>query len=144
MLRLRIAKPPWFYLSGMAEKSSPPIGAEEQLRQNVLELMEFHRMKQGALAAKLQRSQSWLSKRLSGKASGKGSRFQLADLDALATVFRVSPSELMERKYGKWDRRSGHERRSGLDRRRRPRTPSHDGNPDLDDEPSYFRYKPVN
>lgn len=121
--------------------SRPTLGAEEQLRQNVLELMAFRRMKQGVLAAKLGRSQSWLSKRLSGKGSGKGSRFQLTDLDVLATVFGVSPSELLEPKWGKWDRRSGHERRSGLDRRRKLRGPSHEGEAS-DHESSYFRFIP--
>lgn len=101
---------------GMADTDD--IGAEERLRQNVLELLAFWRMKQTDLAARLGRSQSWVSKRLTGKVTGKtGSRFQLSDLDALAAVFGLSPSELLGHRYGKWDRRSGLERRQRADRR---------------------------
>lgn len=93
------------------------VGAEEQLRQNLLEILEFRRMKQTDLADRLGRSQSWVSKRLTGKASGRGSRFQLSDLDALSAIFGLSPSELLQPAYGKRDRRSGHERRQRPDRR---------------------------
>lgn len=100
------------------------ISAEERLRQNVLELLTFRRMKQTDLAERLGRSQSWVSKRLKGKHEGKGSRFQLSDLDALGRVFGLSPAELLQPAYGKWDRRSGHERRQRADRRQaRPLSP---------------------
>ena len=93
--------------------------AEEWLRRNVLELMQFYRMNQTELAEKIGRGQSWLSRRLSGKPWDEGgSRFQFEDLDRLAAVFHLSPAELLQPKYGKWDRRSSTERRSHTDRRR--------------------------
>lgn len=92
--------------------------AEEWLRRNVVELMRFYRMRQAELAGKIGRSQSWLSRRLSGKPwTDGGSRFQLADLDALASAFGLSPAELLEPKYGEWDRRTGQDRRIRTDRR---------------------------
>jgi transcriptional regulator with XRE-family HTH domain len=98
--------------------------AEDQLRRNLLELMEFRRMKQAQLAELLGKSQSWVSRRLSGKSwDAGGSRFQFEDLDALARIFGLSPAELLEPGYGSWDRRAGDERRSGTDRRRRARPP---------------------
>src|SRR5688572_16261056 len=101
-----------------------PATAEEWLRRNVVELMRFYRMRQATLAEKIGRSQSWLSRRLSGKPWDQGgSRFQFEDLDKLADVFGVSPAELLQPKYGEWDRRTGHERRSGTDRRRRAHSP---------------------
>ena len=119
MQRLRLA---------MAEGGGHEVSAEEWLRRNVLDLMEFYRMKQATLAERIGRSQSWLSRRLSGKSWDQGgSRFQFEDLDALAAVFGLSPAELLEPKYGEWNRRTGHERRSGTDRRRKPRTPHTDG-----------------
>lgn len=93
------------------------IDTEERLRLNLVELLIFRRMKQNELAERLGKSQAWVSKRLTGKASGKGSRFQFSDLDALAAVFGLSPAELLQPRYGKWDRRSGRERREGADRR---------------------------
>lgn len=115
----------------MSGSETDRLSAEEWLRRNVVELMEFYRMKQATLAERIGRSQSWLSRRLSGKPwrSG-GSRFQFQDLDKLAAAFDVSPAELLQPKHGDWNRRSGHERRSGTDRRRRergPLTPSSDG-----------------
>lgn len=100
--------------------------AEQLLRQNLLELMEFRRMTQAELAERLGKSQPWLSKRLSGKSwNDGGSRFQFEDLDALAHVFGLSPWELLQPAYGKWDRRRGDDRRSGSERRRRPAIPFH-------------------
>jgi transcriptional regulator with XRE-family HTH domain len=93
--------------------------AEHQLRKNLVELMEFRRMTQADLAELLGKSQSWVSRRLSGKAWEEGgSRFQFEDLDTLARIFGLSPAELLHPGYGKWDRRTGHERRAGPDRRR--------------------------
>lgn len=104
------------------------VPAEEQLRRNVRELMKTWKWNQVTLARKIGRSQSWLSRRLKAPSemtdddkddekNDHGTRFQFSDLDALAAVFRLSPAELLQPKYGKWDRRSGRERRSGLDRR---------------------------
>jgi len=103
----------------MGEKhDAPGVGTEERLRLNILELLAFRRMKQTEFAERLGRSQSWVSKRLAGKASGKGSRFQLSDLDTLGAVFGLSPAELLEPRYGKWERRSGTDRRQHGERRR--------------------------
>jgi transcriptional regulator with XRE-family HTH domain len=106
----------------MADAAAVAESAEERLRLNLVELMEFRRMKQSELAERLGRSQSWVSKRLAGK-DGGGNRFQMSDLDALATIFGLSPWELLQPAYGKWDRRSGDERRSGHERRRRALSP---------------------
>lgn len=93
--------------------------AEAQLRLNIIELMDFRRMKQAHLADRLGKSQSWVSKRLSGKAwTAGGSRFQFEDLDALARVFDLPPDALLRPGFGKWDRRRGGDRRMGSDRRR--------------------------
>ena len=90
----------------------PPHTANEWVRANVREAMELRRWSQSELAARLDRSQPWLSKRLTGI-----TEFQLSDLDAIAAVFGLSPSELLQPGYGKWDRRVG-ERRQRQDRRR--------------------------
>lgn len=108
----------------MDDRAAIGDSAEERLRRNLLELMEFRRMKQSELADLLGHSQSWVSKRLAGKESGRGNRFQLRDLDQLSTIFGLSPWELLQPAYGKWDRRSGADRRGGSDRRtRRPLSP---------------------
>jgi hypothetical protein len=120
-LRLHKQKPPWLGSGFMSEDADRSLPAEERLRRNLLELMAFRRMKQAELADLLGKTQSWVSKRL----SEHGNRFQFEDLDALATIFGLSPWELLQPAYGKWDRRSGQERRSGGDRRRRARTPFH-------------------
>lgn len=105
---------------GMDQEDGGSPAAEERLRQNLLDIIEFRRMRQAELAAKLGKSQSWVSKRLSGKPSHKGgARFQFSDLDKLASVFGLSPSELLQPGYGKRDRRKGVERRCGTDRRSR-------------------------
>lgn len=93
--------------------------AEAQLRLNLIELMDFRRMTQAQLAERLGKSQSWVSKRLSGKAwTEGGSRFQFEDLDALARVFDLPADALLRPGFGKWDRRCGADRRTGGDRRR--------------------------
>jgi transcriptional regulator with XRE-family HTH domain len=88
-----------------------PRTANEWARANVREAMDLRKWSQAELANRLDRSQPWLSKRLTGT-----TEFQIGDLDALATVFGLSPSELLQPGFGKWDRRKG-ERRSGTDRR---------------------------
>lgn len=88
--------------------------ANDRLRENVRALMDWRRMTQADLAEKLQRSQPWLSKRLTGTTP-----FQIEDLDALADVFGLSPQELFCQGHGELDRRTpGSDRRSGVDRRR--------------------------
>lgn len=100
-------------------KPAPPLPVEEQLRVNVLDIMEFRRIKQADLAERLGRSQAWVSKRLKGKQpDGKGSRFQLQDLDALADIFGLSPAELLAPTQQGWDQRTGVDRRAGYERRR--------------------------
>ena len=98
------------------------VPAEEQLRRNVLELMKMWKMNQATLAARLRKSQPWVSRRLKPPAEPDtedptGTRFQFSDLDALGAVFGLSPAELLQPMHGKWDRRSGRERRTGIDRR---------------------------
>ena len=108
-------------LDAMAgENGGSPAAAEDQLRRNLLELMEFRRMTQAELADRMGKSQSWVSRRLSGRDwSEGGSRFQFEDLDVLANIFGLSPAELLLPGYGKWDRRRAGERRCGTDRRQR-------------------------
>jgi transcriptional regulator with XRE-family HTH domain len=106
---------------------SMELPAEEQLRRNVVELMRLYGWTQAELAAKLGQSQPWLSRRLS-ESDSTGTRFQLSDLDLLSHVFALSPQELLRPGYGKWDRRSGNERRGGFDRRSRvPEPPARSG-----------------
>jgi transcriptional regulator with XRE-family HTH domain len=107
---------------GMADEQEP-LPAEQLLRENLEQIRAFRRMSQAALADRLGKSQSWVSKRLAGKLNGKGSRFQFEDLDRLAAIFGLSPAELLQPGYGKRDRRTGRDRRSGFDRRSPSRTP---------------------
>jgi transcriptional regulator with XRE-family HTH domain len=97
-----------------------PFTANEQLRVNLRELMEWRRMTQADLAEMLSVSQPWVSKRMSGTTP-----FQMSDVDMLAHAFGVSPAELLCGGWGKFDRRrQGSERRSGQDRRGpQPRKP---------------------
>lgn len=76
-------------------------------------------MTQAGLAAMLGKSQSWVSKRLSGKAQPNGARLQVRDLDLIAAVFGLSPADLLCAGYGKRDRRSGQDRRCRPERRTR-------------------------
>lgn len=103
---------------GLGPEGAPPgsLPAEEQLRLNVKALLKQRRWDQADLAKRLSRSQSWVSKRLSGKPQPHGSRFQFDDLDALARVFAVPAaallapgSEYRERRVR--DRRFSHDRR---------------------------------
>ena len=97
-----------------------PRTANDWVRANVMEAMNARKWTQAELADRLGRSQPWLSKRLTGTTP-----FKIEDLDTIAAVFELSPAELLGHGYGKWDRRSGRERRSGFDRRGavRPRSP---------------------
>lgn len=98
-----------------------PRTANEWVRANVQEAMDVRKWTQAELADRLNRSQPWLSKRLNGTVP-----FQMEDLDVLAVVFGLSPTEFVCAGYGKWDRRSGNDRRTGPDRRR-PRHPGYQG-----------------
>lgn len=91
---------------------SPTLDANDQVRVNVECLMEMRDWTQVELADRLQRSQPWLSKRLTG-----ATPFQIEDLDLFADVFGLSPAQLLQSGYGKLDRRSGHDRRCGAERR---------------------------
>lgn len=88
------------------------VAANDQVRVNVECLMEMHRLTQVQLADRIGRSQSWLSKRLSGTTS-----FQIEDLDLIGDVFGLSPAQLLQPGHGKLDRRSGQDRRTRTDRR---------------------------
>lgn len=90
--------------------------ANDQIRQNLRELMDWRQMTQADLAEALGVSQPWVSKRLSGITP-----FQIEDLDAIGKVFGLTPAELLQPGYGQWDRRLGSERRSGAERRRSKR-----------------------
>lgn len=93
-------------------QDASPRTANEWVRANVKELMELRRWTQSDLAERLSVSQPWLSKRLTGTTP-----FQIEDLDAIAHVFGLSPSELLCAGHGQWDRRAGEDRRRGEDRR---------------------------
>lgn len=101
-----------------------PQTANEWVRANVRELMAVRRWTQSDLAERLGVSQPWLSKRLTGTTP-----FQIEDLDALAQVFGLSPHTLLYSGFGKWDRRSGDERRTGEDRRHPQREIGHPTDP---------------
>lgn len=96
----------------MAMRTCVSDGAEAQLRQNITELMEWRHMNQADLAAKLDRTQPWVSKRMSGK-----TKFTVPDLDALCVVFLLEPHQLLRPGHGKWERRKHRDRRSGHERR---------------------------
>jgi transcriptional regulator with XRE-family HTH domain len=82
------------------------IPSDELLRRKIRILMKLHRMTQIDLAARIDMSQSLLSRRLSGV-----QRFQITDLDAIARAFNITVPELFFDEYGQWDRRSGSDRR---------------------------------
>jgi transcriptional regulator with XRE-family HTH domain len=88
------------------------LDANRQVRANVEALMEAYRWTQAELAERLGESQPWLSKRLTGKTP-----FQIEDLDALGAVFGLSPAQLLQPGHGKLDRRTGGQRRVGVERR---------------------------
>jgi transcriptional regulator with XRE-family HTH domain len=91
-----------------------PAEVEEQLRINIRELMAWRKMTQAELAKRLNKPQPWLSRRMSG--GPKGTKFQVEDLDALASVFVLTPYELLRPGFGSQERRRG-ERRLLRDRR---------------------------
>lgn len=91
--------------------------AVERVRRNVEGLMEKQGVTQVQLAERLHKSQSWVSKRVSGRTP-----FKLKDLDDLAHAFAVSPESLLhEFGTGGFERRTGRERRVAADRRRTAR-----------------------
>lgn len=96
--------------------------SEERLRCNIEELMRLFGWNQTELAIRLQKDQSWVSRHLNRDPPPRGARFQFRDIDRIAAIFGLSPAELLQPRYGKWDRRHADERRSGADRRhaRRP------------------------
>lgn len=105
--------------TGAHMTDAPPADVESILRANIKLLMKQRRLKQKDVARLAQRSQGWISKRLSGKPSREsGSRFQVQDLDVLANVFGLSPTTLLQPLHGNSDRRhADKDRRSGFDRR---------------------------
>lgn len=88
--------------------------ADERLRATVRDRMRLHQLTQAETARALRRTQSWLSKRLSGRQA-----FRLHDLDLLATLFNMTVPELFFDTYGQWDRRTGSDRRKPENRRKR-------------------------
>ncbi len=89
-----------------------PLTANEQLRRNVKELMRWRKLTQATLAAKIDVSQPWLSKRLTGVTP-----FQIEDVDSIANAFGLTASQLLCQGQGQWDRRRGQDRRIGVERR---------------------------
>lgn len=104
--------------------SDSDISSEEQLRRNIEELLAFYGWNQTQFAERLGVDQAWVSRHLSRKPPPHGARFQFWDLDKIATLFGLSPAELLQPKFGRWDRRHTGERRSGQDRRRQSRPDS--------------------
>lgn len=88
--------------------------ASDKLRVRVREYMDAHKMSQTQLAARLGKTQSWLSRRLTGDQS-----FRMKDLDPLATIFRITVPELFFDTFGQWDRRTKVDRRKVERRQRR-------------------------
>lgn len=95
------------------------IDSEERLRCSVEALMDLYGWNQTEFARRLGKDQSWVSRHLSREPPPRGARFQFRDLDLIASVFGLSPAELLEQRHGKWDRRTRGERRDGSDRRKR-------------------------
>ena len=87
--------------------------ARERLTANVKELLKFTRKNQKALADHMRLSQPQISHLLNGKR-----QWQIEDLDRLADFFHVTPADLFQDGHGRFERRSGHERRIIADRRR--------------------------
>lgn len=100
----------------MAGAVADEIAPDEQLRRNVRELMHARRMNQTQFAALMRRSQSWVSKRQSGKPSPNGTPWKIEDLADLARVFGLSVWELLKPGIGRQDRRRYGDRRR-LERR---------------------------
>lgn len=90
--------------------------ASERLVARVRRCMDDRRMSQTKLATLMGKTQSWLSRRLTGDQS-----FRMKDLDRLATILEVTIPELFFDEYGQWDRRSKTDRRKG-ERRQSQRT----------------------
>lgn len=92
------------------------VSAAERLRTRVRDFLDRRRMSQTQLATKMGKTQSWLSRRLTGNQS-----FRIRDLDRLAEIFDITVPELFFDDYGQWDRRSKTDRRKG-ERRQSQRT----------------------
>jgi len=90
--------------------------ASERIVARVRRCMDDRRMSQTKLAGLMGKTQSWLSRRLSGAQS-----FRLRDLDRLADIFEITIPELFFDEYGQWDRRSKTDRRKS-ERRQSQRT----------------------
>lgn len=90
--------------------------SEAQLCKNIEALLDLYRWTQADFAAKLGRSQPWVSKRMSKKPE-VANKWKVEDLDALAQVFQVTAYDLLRPGQGPLDRRSLHARRTRPDRR---------------------------
>lgn len=93
--------------------------AEYLLIHNIKALLADRNVDAAALAFAIGHSQAWISKILSGDR-----KMKLSDIDAVADFFGLTVSQLLSHGISsfterrKRDRRSGDERRSGLDHRR--------------------------
>ena len=86
--------------------------AQERLTSNINTLLGFTRRRQSALAIHMGISQPHVSNLLNGKRL-----WQVEDLDSVADFFSVTVSDLFRENDGVFERRSGAERRSRVDRR---------------------------
>ena len=92
------------YVGGNVRADMPT--ASEQLVARVRRCMDDRRLSQTKLAALMAKTQSWLSRRLSGDQN-----FRMRDLDQLADIFELTVPELFFDDYGQWDRRAKSDRR---------------------------------
>lgn len=92
-----------------------PLGL--QLRQNIVDLMNWRHWTQATLAERMGVKQPWVSKRMNGL-----NKFSVDDLEKLAAAFEMEPCDLLVPGHGKHDRRKLPDRRGGIDRRKRWRT----------------------
>ncbi len=86
--------------------------AQERLTSNINTLLGFTKRRQSALAIHMGISQPHVSNLLNGKRL-----WQVEDLDSVADFFSVTVSDLFRATEGAFERRSGAERRSRVDRR---------------------------
>ena len=112
------------------------IPSDELLRRKVKALMKQRGITQIQLAARLDMSQSLLSRRITGV-----QRFQVTDLDDLARAFGVTVPELFFDEYGQWDRRSGSDRRRN--ERRQARQTIYDARIEITPLTSRLSFPPI-
>jgi transcriptional regulator with XRE-family HTH domain len=91
------------------------VDANTQVITNVDALRRQRGWTQGQLAERLGKDQPWVSRRL--HQGPHQIQWSLDDLDLLAAVFGFTPQQLLQPGHGDLDRRSGQDRRAGVERR---------------------------